>query len=174
MKSSKSEIAYFILTIMVLAAGGFLYVFFGNRHQLTVDFPTQLTANKPSQEEKKTDDRPEDVRLAQEHLTKLDNALSPENLETAQAAIDAVTKPEAKEALQNQLNALAAEFETQVKAEELVAQAEAYLSYPALEAAQEVVNSVTKETKKAELQARLNTVKANLDAYSQANAGYTG
>lgn len=174
MKSSKSEIAYFILTIMVLAAGGFLYVFFGNRHQLTVDFPTQLTANKPSQEEKKTDDTPEDVRLAQEHLTKLDNALSPENLETAQAAIDAVTKPEAKEALQNQLNALAAEFETQVKAEELVAQAEAYLSYPALEAAQEVVNSVTKETKKAELQARLNTVKANLDAYSQANAGYAG
>lgn len=174
MKSSKSEIAYFILTIMVLAAGGFLYVFFGNRHQLTVDFPTQLTANKPSQEEKKTDDTPEDVRLAQEHLTKLDNALSPENLETAQAAIDAVTKPEAKEALQNQLNALAAEFETQVKAEELVAQAEAYLSYPALEAAQEVVNSVTKEAKKAELQARLNTVKANLDAYSQANAGYAG
>lgn len=174
MKSSKSEIAYFILTIMVLAAGGFLYVFFGNRHQLTVDFPTQLTANKPSQEEKKTDDTPEDIRLAQEHLTKLDNTLSPENLETAQAAIDAVTKPEAKEALQNQLNALAAEFETQVKAEELVAQAEAYLSYPALEAAQEVVNSVTKEAKKAELQARLNTVKANLDAYSQANAGYAG
>lgn len=172
MRSSKSEIFYFILTILVLAAGGFLYVVFGNDHGVNHNLTSQIISKPNPDAEAKPDDKPEDVRLAEEHIDNFDKDLSAENLSTAQAAVDSVTNPEAKETLQNRLNELSTAFDNQVKAEELVAQAEAFLSYPNFEVAQEAVTALTREAKKAELQARLNTVKANLDAYTQANTGF--
>lgn len=164
MKSSKSEILYFILTILMLALAGFLYVFFGNRHQINSGGQGQIPSGQLAKPEK-SDKKDEDVRLAEEHLAKLNDELTTENLGTAQAAIDIVANENAKAKLQEQLNTFSAELDNQGKAEELVAQAEAFLSYPNIEAAQNAVNSLTRESKKAEFQARLNTAKANLEAY---------
>lgn len=164
MKSSKSEMLYFILTILMLALAGFLYVFFGNRHQVNSGGQGQIPSGQLAKPEG-SDKKDEDVRLAEEHLAKLNDELTSENLGTAQAAIDIVANEDAKASLQKQANVLAAELNNQDKAEELVAQAELYPSYPNLDIAQETVNLLTKENKKTEFQVRLNTVRANLDAY---------
>lgn len=164
MKSSKSEILYFILTILMLSLAGFLYVFFGNRHQLTSREQGQILSGQIVKPER-TDNKDEDVQLAEEHLAKLNDELTTENLGTAQAAVDIVANEETKEKLQEQLNNFSAELDNQGKAEELVAQAEAFLSYPNIEAAQNAINTLTREGKKVELQTRLNTAKANLEAY---------
>lgn len=169
MKSSKSEIAYFILTVMVLSLAGFLYVFFGNKHQVVnPNTPVTVTQNVGNQEDK-DNDKPEDIRLAEEYLAALDKELNTENLATAQAAIDIVSNQQEKERLQEALNGLSAELENQTKAQELVIQAESVQSTPNWELAQNAVNTLTKETVKSELQNRLNVVKQNIDAYNQAN-----
>lgn len=169
MKSSKSEIAYFILTVMVLSLAGFLYVFFGNKHQVVnPNTPVTVTQNVGNQEDK-DNDKPEDIRLAEKYLAALDKELNTENLATAQAAIDIVSNQQEKERLQEALNGLSAELENQTKAQELVVQAESVQSTPNWELAQNAVNTLTKETVKSELQNRLNVVKQNIDAYNQAN-----
>ncbi|MGT2866662.1 hypothetical protein [Streptococcus fryi] len=169
MKSSKSEIVYFILTVMVLSLAGFLYVFFGNKHQV-VNPNTQMTVTQNTDKpEEKAEDKPEDVRLAEDYLATLDKELNAENLATAQAAIDIVSNQQEKDRLQEALNGLSAELDNQGKAQELVLQAESVQSTPNWELAQNAVNALTKETLKNELQNRLNVVKQNIDAYNQAN-----
>lgn len=168
MKTSKNELIYLILSIIVIAFASFIYIVFGKNNQTTKIDNTQMTQVETSNETTIEDNKDNEIiNLANDKLT--DYRLTPndETKASAQSAIDGINDIAKKQELQATLDSLSTEFTNQANAETAVSNAEGYQIQSNVDLAQNAINSLTEQTKKAELQARLDIVIATINAYNQ-------
>ncbi|MCU9532972.1 GA-like domain-containing protein [Streptococcus sp. CSL10205-OR2] len=168
MKTSKNELVYLILSIIVIAFASFIYIVFGRTNQTTKVDDTQMTQVETSTETTTEDNKDDElINLANERLA--DYRLTPndDTKAVAQTAIDAINDVTKKQELQSTLDTLSTEITNQANAETAVLNAEGYQVQSNVDLAQNAINSLTDQTKKTELQARLDVVIANINAYNQ-------
>lgn len=169
MKSSKSEFLYFFLSVLVLGALAALYLVFGRNYgsyQVKTSEPTQVSTAKENTEREIT---PEEKQLAELEtaIADLEKAPNNEKLTSLQGQVATVADQGKKAELQTRLDAITTELTNQTAAETAVANAEGYQVLYNVEVAQNAINLVTNEGKKAELQKRLDAVSAAIQAATQ-------
>ncbi|MBJ8349234.1 peptidase [Streptococcus zalophi] len=169
MKTSKNELVYLILSIIVIAFAGFIYIAFGRTNPVANLDNNQTTQIETSTETTTTEDNQEDelIAIAQEKTTAYQQNPTDETRNAAQIAIDMINDDTKKQELQTSIDAITSELTNQANAETALANAEAYQVQANVDLAQNAINTLTDATKKAELQARLDVVIANINAYNQ-------
>lgn len=176
MKTSKSEIAYLILSIILIAVAGGTYFVFG--HKTTESSPVTKTQQSSS-----SSDSSEDLVVhAEALLSDLEANPSRKALTLTQEIVDKLKDDSKKKELQTRLEAVATEVGNQETAERAVSEAETDQNTTKVEQAQTMVDTLTNEAKKNELQNRLNAVQeainqtaaqSSVSSYSaEANATY--
>lgn len=153
MKASKSEATYFILSIILIAFAGGIYLFFGNTHTSTSSSEPRTSATSSSSSS--------EADLEANAQSLLDQAKanpSADAVTNAQAAINKISDEAKKTDLQSQLDAVSADVTNQTNAENAVTTAENEQTSANVNAAQAAIDAVTNQDKKNQLQARLDAV----------------
>lgn len=154
MKSSKSEIFYLILSILTLIAGFIIYRTYGTRYT--------IPHNNIRQETKKASDRTNaDV---ESKVSEFEKNPTTESFKVAQESLNTIENESTKAELQARLDALKTEVDNQTAAEQAVVSAESYQVQYNADVAQTAIDLITNQSVKEELQTRLNTVIANIQA----------
>lgn len=164
MKASKSEVTYFILSIILIAFAGGIYLFFGNTKTNTSS--SQQKSSISSSSSSQTDLEAK----AQELLSAAQANPSAEAVTNAQAAINKISDEAKKTDFQSQLDAVSAEVTNQTNAENAVKTAEDNQTSDNVAAAQAAIDVLTNQATKDQLQARLDAVS---NAIAAANTATT-
>lgn len=118
MKASKSEVTYFILSIILIAFAGGIYLFFGNTKTNTSSSQPKISISSSSSSQTDLEAK------AQELLSAAQANPSAEAVTNAQAAINKISDEAKKTDFQSQLDAVSAEVTNQTNAENAVKTAE--------------------------------------------------
>lgn len=152
MKASKSEVTYFILSIILIAFAGGIYLFFGNTK-------TNTSSSQPKSSISSSSSSQADLEAkAQELLSAAQANPSAEAVTNAQAAINKISDEAKKTDFQSQLDAVSAEVTNQTNAENAVKTAEDNQTSDNVTAAQAAIDVLTNQATKDQLQARLDAV----------------
>ncbi|SFC38458.1 peptidase [Streptococcus equinus] len=152
MKASKSEVTYFILSIILIAFAGGIYLFFGNTK-------TSTSSSQPKSSISSSSSSQADLEAkAQELLSAAQANPSAEAVTNAQAAINKISDEAKKTDFQSQLDAVSAEVTNQTNAENAVKTAEDNQTSDNVAAAQAAIDVLTNQATKDQLQARLDAV----------------
>lgn len=164
MKASKSEVTYFILSIILIAFAGGIYLFFGNTK-------TNTSSSQPKSSISSSSFSQADLEAkAQELLSAAQANPSAEAVTNAQAAINKISDEAKKTDFQSQLDAVSAEVTNQTNAENAVKTAEDNQTSDNVTAAQAAIDVLTNQATKDQLQARLDAVS---NAIAAANTATT-
>ena len=164
MKASKSEVTYFILSIILIAFAGGIYLFFGNTK-------TNTSSSQPKSSISSSSSSQTDLETkAQELLSAAQANPSAEAVTNAQAAINKISDEAKKTYFQSQLDAVSAEVTNQTNAENAVKTAEDNQTSDNVAAAQAAIDVLTNQATKDQLQARLDAVS---NAIAAANTATT-
>lgn len=164
MKASKSEVTYFILSIILIAFAGGIYLFFGNTK-------TNTSSSQPKSSISSSSFSQADLEAkAQELLSAAQANPSAEAVTNAQAAINKISDEAKKTDFQSQLDAISAEVTNQTNAENAVKTAEDNQTSDNVTAAQAAIDVLTNQATKDQLQARLDAVS---NAIAAANTATT-
>ena len=164
MKASKSEVTYFILSIILIAFAGGIYLFFGNTK-------TNTSSSQPKSSISSSSSSQIDLEAkAQELLSAAQANPSAEAVTNAQAAINKISDEAKKTDFQSQLDAVSAEVTNQTNAENAVKTAEDNQTSDNVTAAQAAIDVLTNQATKDQLQARLDAVS---NAIAAANTATT-
>nr|WP_205396349.1 peptidase [Streptococcus lutetiensis] len=164
MKASKSEVTYFILSIILIAFAGGIYLFFGNTK-------TSTSSSQPKSSISSSSSSQADLEAkAQELLSAAQANPSAEAVTNAQAAINKISDEAKKTDFQSQLDAVSAEVTNQTNAENAVKTAEDNQTSDNVAAAQAAIDVLTNQATKDQLQARLDAVS---NAIAAANTATT-
>ena len=164
MKASKSEVTYFILSIILIAFAGGIYLFFGNTK-------TNTSSSQPKSSISSSSSSQTDLEAkAQELLSAAQANPSAEAVTNAQAAINKISDEAKKTDFQSQLDAVSAEVTNQTNAENAVKTAEDNQTSGNVAAAQAAIDVLTNQATKDQLQARLDAVS---NAIAAANTATT-
>lgn len=164
MKASKSEVTYFILSIILIAFAGGIYLFFGNTK-------TNTSSSQPKSSISSSSFSQADLEAkAQELLSATQANPSAEAVTNAQAAINKISDEAKKTDFQSQLDAVSAEVTNQTNAENAVKTAEDNQTSDNVTAAQAAIDVLTNQATKDQLQARLDAVS---NAIAAANTATT-
>ena len=164
MKASKSEVTYFILSIILIAFAGGIYHFFGNTK-------TNTSSSQPKSSIGSSSSSQTDLEAkAQELLSAAQANPSAEAVTNAQAAINKISDEAKKTDFQSQLDAVSAEVTNQTNAENAVKTAEDNQTSDNVAAAQAAIDVLTNQATKDQLQARLDAVS---NAIAAANTATT-
>ncbi|SDQ47506.1 hypothetical protein SAMN05216392_1793 [Streptococcus equinus] len=164
MKASKSEVTYFILSIILIAFAGGIYLFFGNTK-------TSTSSSQPKSSISSSSSSQADLEAkAQELLSAAQANPSAEAVTNAQAAINKISDEAKKTDFQSQLDAVSAEVTNQTNAENAVKTAEDNQTSDNVIAAQAAIDVLTNQATKDQLQARLDAVS---NAIAAANTATT-
>lgn len=164
MKASKSEVTYFILSIILIAFAGGIYLFFGNTK-------TNTSSSQPKSSISSSSFSQADLEAkAQELLSAAQANPSAEAVINAQAAINKISDEAKKTDFQSQLDAVSAEVTNQTNAENAVKTAEDNQTSDNVTAAQAAIDVLTNQATKDQLQARLDAVS---NAIAAANTATT-
>ncbi|WP_455679131.1 peptidase [Streptococcus sp.] len=164
MKASKSEVTYFILSIILIAFAGGIYLFFGNTK-------TSTSSSQPKSSISSSSSSQADLEAkAQELLSAAQANPSAEAVTNAQAAINKISDEAKKTDFQSQLDAVSAEVTNQTNAENTVKTAEDNQTSDNVAAAQAAIDVLTNQATKDQLQARLDAVS---NAIAAANTATT-
>ena len=151
MKASKSEVTYFILSIILIAFAGGIYLFFGNTK-------TNTSSSQPKSSISSSSSSQIDLEAkAQELLSAAQANPSAEAVTNAQAAINKISDEAKKTDFQSQLDAVSAEVTNQTNAENAVKTAEDNQTSDNVAAAQAAIDVLTNQATKDQLQARADT-----------------
>lgn len=151
MKATKSEVTYFILSIILIALAGGIYFVFSNTHTSTSNSqPKTSISSSSSQADLEAN--------AQALLAEAQANPSAEAISSAQDAINKLSDEAKKTDLQSQLDAVSAELTNRNNAESAVATAESEQISQNVEAAQAAIDAVGDQATKDQLQARLDAV----------------
>ena len=164
MKASKSEVTYFILSIILIAFAGGIYLFFGNTKTNTSSSQPKSSISSPSSSQIDLEAK------AQELLSAAQANPSAEAVTNAQAAINKISDEAKKTDFQSQLDAVSAEVTNQTNAENAVKTAEDNQTSDNVAAAQAAIDVLTNQATKDQLQARLDAVS---NAIAAANTATT-
>lgn len=157
MKTSRSEIGYFILSLILVAVATGIYLVFGSQY---TNPSTTMALTTSSTSEKDLEVKAEALLAeAQAHL-------SSENITKAQAAINKLSNETKKTDLQAQLDNLSTELANETSAQEAVTTAENEQTSANVTAAQAAIDALSNEELKSQLQGRLDAVAAALTANS--------
>ena len=156
MKASKSEVTYFILSIILIAFAGGIYLFFGNTKTNTSSSQPKSSISSPSSSQIDLEAK------AQELLSAAQANPSAEAVTNAQAAINKISDEAKKTDFQSQLDAVSAEVTNQT--------AEDNQTSDNVAAAQAAIDVLTNQATKDQLQARLDAVS---NAIAAANTATT-
>ncbi|EHJ57584.1 hypothetical protein HMPREF9318_01283 [Streptococcus urinalis FB127-CNA-2] len=143
MKQKKNETIYLMLSIILIAVGGMVYLLYGTESSstsVTTSSSNAVTKNQSTKE-------------AEKLIKELEANPSKELLEKAQAALDKVDNPK-KDSLQKRITAIS-EF---IKAQELVSAVETNPTQGNLDTAKEAVNQLADGDRKTKLQKRLDAI----------------
>lgn len=168
MKTSKSEIVYLILSILMVALAGSVYFLFGNKNNAT----NSSVATKQVSTEQSTHSESKELSAAKAAVEALESNPSQENLTAAQEAIKSVKDDVKKTELQIRIDTVSAELTKQTAAEEAVKTAEETQTTVNVAAAQEAIDALTDNSKKAELQVRLDAVSKAIASQASAVTSY--
>lgn len=164
MKASKSEVTYFILSIILIAFAGGIYLFFGNTK-------TNTSSSQPKSSISSSSSSQTDLEAkAQELLSAAQANPSAEAVTNAQAAINKISDEAKKTDFQSQLDAVSAEVTNQTNAENAVKTAEDNQTSDNVATAQAAIDVLTNQATKDQLQARLDAVS---NAIAAANTATT-
>ncbi|MFP3767102.1 peptidase [Streptococcus sp. TATVAM-FAB35] len=164
MKASKSEVTYFILSIILIAFAGGIYLFFGNTK-------TNTSSSQPKSSISSSSSSQADLEAkAQELLSAAQANPSAEAVTNAQAAINKISDEAKKTDFQSQLDVVSAEVTNQTNAENAVKTAEDNQTSDNVAAAQAAIDVLTNQAIKDQLQARLDAVS---NAIAAANTATT-
>ena len=164
MKASKSEVTYFILSIILIAFAGGIYLFFGNTK-------TNTSSSQPKSSISSSSFSQADLEAkAQELLSAAQANPSAEAVTNAQSAINKISDEAKKTDFQSQLDAVSAEVTNQTNAENAVKTAEDNQTSDNVTAAQAAIDVLTNQATKDQLQARLDAVS---NAIAAANTATT-
>lgn len=178
MKTSKSELTYLILSIILIILGGGVYVFFNNHYANMINSAktSALTFSSSTTDEKDLETKANSlIAEAKSHPTA-------EAITNAQATIDKLSDGKTKSDLQTQLTAISTEMTNENNAETAVKTAEGEQTSANVDAAQATIDVLTNQTVKSQLQDRLdavanaisvatnNTTYGNYNTYSNSNA----
>ena len=164
MKASKSEVTYFILSIILIAFAGGIYLFFGNTK-------TNTSSSQPKSSISSSSFSQADLEAkAQELLSAAQANPSAEAVTNAQAAINKISDEANKTDFQSQLDAVSAEVTNKTNAENAVKTAEDNQTSDNVTAAQAAIDVLTNQATKDQLQARLDAVS---NAIAAANTATT-
>ncbi|SFR80899.1 hypothetical protein SAMN05216416_1644 [Streptococcus equinus] len=164
MKASKSEVTYFILSIILIAFAGGIYLFFGNTKTNTSNSQPKSSISSSSSSQADLEAK------AQELLSAAQANPSAEAVTNAQAAINKISDEAKKTDFQSQLDAVSAEVTNQTNAENAVKTAEDNQTSDNVAAAQAAIDVLTNQATKDQLQARLDAVS---NAIAAANTATT-
>ncbi len=164
MKASKSEVTYFILSIILIAFAGGIYLFFGNTK-------TSTSSSQPKSSISSSSSSQADLEAkAQELLSAAQANPSAEAVTNAQAAINKISDEAKKTDFQSQLDAVSAEVTNQTNAENAVKTAEDNQTSDNVAAAQAAIDVLTNQATKDQLQARLDAVSNAIAAANTAQS----
>lgn len=164
MKASKSEVTYFILSIILIAFAGGIYLFFGNTK-------TNTSSSQPKSSISSSSSSQADLEAkAQELLSAAQANPSAEAVTNAQAAINKISDEAKKTDFQSQLDAVSAEVTNQTNAENAVKTAEDNQTSDNVAAAQAAIDVLTNQATKDQLQARLDAVSNAITAANTAQS----
>lgn len=164
MKASKSEVTYFILSIILIAFAGGIYLFFGNTKTNTSSSQPKISISSSSSSQTDLEAK------AQELLSAAQANPSAKAVTNAQAAINKISDEAKKTDFQSQLDAVSAEVTNQTNAENAVKTAEDNQTSDNVAAAQAAIDVLTNQATKDQLQARLDAVS---NAIAAANTATT-
>lgn len=168
MKASKSEVTYFILSIILIAFAGGIYLFFGNTK-------TNTSSSQPKSSISSSSSSQADLEAkAQELLSAAQANPSAEAVTNAQAAINKISDEAKKTDFQSQLDAVSAEVTNQTNAENAVKTAEDNQTSDNVTAAQAAIDVLTNQATKDQLQARLDAVSNAIAAANTATTDTAG
>lgn len=153
MKTSRSEVTYLILSIILIAFGAGIYLIFGNNYASTSSSQTTTAVSSSSSTSEEDLEANAEALLAKAQANPTSEAVT-----NAQAAINKLSNESKKTELQSQLDAVSAEVTNESNAETAVATAESEQTSANVTAAQAAIDVLTNETVKDQLQARLDTV----------------
>lgn len=158
MKSSKSEIVYFFLSLLVLAGAGFIYLNYGRTQATAIN--STSTVVKTAEADTSVNDSI--VKELTEQIDNLAKDPNPDSLEAMRFELQKISSQDDKEKLEAKLAAIQEDLTKIATVEEnlIVAETTGIADY--LSEAQPVLDSITAETKKKELQERLNHLAATL------------
>lgn len=153
MKTSRSEVTYLILSIILIAFGAGICLIFGNNYASTSSSQTTTAVSASSSTSE------EDLEAnAKALLAEVQSNPTSEAVTNAQAAINKLSYESKKTDLQSQLDAVSAEVTNESNAETAVATAESEQTSANVTAAQAAIDVLTNKTVKDQLQARLDAV----------------
>lgn len=150
-KATKSEVTYFILSIILIALAGGIYFVFGNIH-------TSTSSSQPKTSISSSSSQADLEANAQALLAEAQANPSAEAISSAQDAINKLSDEAKKTDLQSQLDAVSAELTNRNNAESAVATAESEQTSQNVDAAQAAIDAVGDQATKDQLQARLDAV----------------
>lgn len=165
MKTSRSEVTYLILSIILIAFGAGIYLIFGNNYASTSSSQTTTAVSSSSSTSEEELEANAEALLAEAQANPTSEAVT-----NAQAAINKLSDESKKTDLQSQLDAVSAEVTNESNAETAVATAESEQTSANVTAAQAAIDVLTNETVKDQLQNRLDAVaNAIVAATTQSN-----
>jgi len=164
MKTSRSEVTYLILSIILIAFGAGIYLIFGNNYASTSSSQTTTAVSSSSSTSEEDLEANAEALLAEAQANPTSEAVT-----NAQAAINKLSDESKKTDLQSQLDAVSAEVTNESNAETAVATAESEQTSANVTAAQAAIDVLTNETVKDQLQARLDAVSNAIAATTQSN-----
>lgn len=153
MKTSRSEVTYLILSIILIAFGAGIYLIFGNNYASTSSSQTTTAVSSSSSTSEEELEANAEALLAEAQANPTSEAVT-----NAQAAINKLSDESKKTDLQSQLDAVSAEVTNESNAETAVATAESEQTSANVTAAQAAIDVLTNKTVKDQLQARLDAV----------------
>lgn len=159
MKTSRSEVTYLILSIILIAFGAGIYLIFGNNYASTSSSQTTTAVSSSSSTSEEDLEANAEALLAEAQANPTSEAVT-----NAQAAINKLSDESKKTDLQSQLDAVSAEVTNESNAETAVATAESEQTSANVTAAQAAIDVLTNETVKDQLQARLDAVSNTIAA----------
>ena len=164
MKTSRSEVTYLILSIILIAFGAGIYLIFGNNYASTSSSQTTTAVSSSSSTSEEDLEANAEALLAEAQANPTSEAVT-----NAQAAINKLSDESKKTDLQSQLDAVSAEVTNESNEESAVATAESEQTSANVTAAQAAIDVLTNETVKDQLQARLDAVSNAIAATTQSN-----
>ena len=169
MKTSRSEVTYLILSIILIAFGAGIYLIFGNNYASTSSSQTTTAISSSSSTSEEDLEANAEALLAEAQANPTSEAVT-----NAQAAINKLSDESKKTYLQSQLDAVSAEVTNESNAETAVATAESEQTSANVTAAQAAIDVLTNETVKDQLQARLDAVSNTIAAATTQNNTTSG
>lgn len=164
MRTSKSEVAYFILSIIMIAVALGIYILFGDQNTVkTTDVEPKSSLQTSSSG---SSDGEKLVQRATQLVKKYEDSFDESMKSSVQDAIKAIPQSHQsdKDSLQKKFDSISTDITNQKTANDAISQANAARTSFSVEQAQAAIDAVSNATKKAELQAQLAPIKAAVDA----------